>query len=257
MYNSTVRILGYTVSWSELLVFLSFIMIIVLAVDVIIAIHKRIKNINIKLHGTKPKRKKQKIRSVKPLSNNKALSGAKRVALIAVCTALIEGCKLALSFIPNVEVVTLLCALFGYAFGWYGVISVALFVCIEPLIWGFGSWIIYYFIYWPLVAIVFMFFAKLKLRNRLLFTVTAVILTIFFGVLSAVVDVLVYSKPSNFVRVFPGYYLRGMAFYIIQVTCNMLLFPIAFIPLSDTLVKLNTKFHLSAKKTKQKVSASA
>lgn len=257
MYNSTVRILGYTVYWSELLVFLSFIIIIVLAVDIIIAIRKKITDINIALYGTKQKQKQTKIRPVKPLSNSKALSGAKRVALIAICTALIEGCKLALSFIPNIEVVTLLCALFGYAFGWYGVISVALFVCIEPLIWGFGSWIISYFIYWPLVAIVFMFFSKLKLRNRLLFTVTAVILTIFFGALSAVVDVLVYSKPSNFIRVFPEYYLRGIAFYIIQVTCNMLLFPIAFIPLSDTLVKLNTRFRLSAKKAKPKVSANA
>lgn len=255
MSNATVRILGYNVYWSELLVFLSFILITVLAVDVIIAIRKRIKEIDTQIHGTKPNKKEKKIKYSKPLSNSKTLSGAKRVALIAVCTALIEGCKLALSFIPNVEVVTLLCALFGYAFGWYGVISVALFVCIEPLIWGFGAWIIYYFIYWPLVAIVFMLFAKLKLRNRLLFTVTAVIMTIFFGVLSAVVDVLIYNKPSNFVRVFPGYYLRGMAFYIIQVTCNMLLFPIAFVPLSDTLVKLNKKFRLSAKKAKPKATA--
>lgn len=179
--------------------------------------------------------------------NKLVISGAKKIALIAVCTALIEGCKLALSMIPNVEVVTLLCALFGYVFGIYGIISVFLFAAIEPLIWGIGSWIIYYFIYWPLVAFIFMLFGKKKVRNRLILTLTAGVLTVFFGVLSAIVDVLVYSQPSNFLRVFPGYYARGATFYIVQIVCNLILFPLCFIPLADVLTKLNKKFCLSAK----------
>lgn len=182
--------------------------------------------------------------------NKLVISGAKKIALIAVCTALIEGCKLALSMIPNVEVVTLLCALFGYVFGIYGIISVFLFAAIEPLIWGIGSWIIYYFIYWPLVAFIFMLFGKKKVRNRLILTLTAGVLTVFFGVLSAVVDVLVYSQPSNFLRVFPGYYARGATFYIVQIVCNLILFPLCFIPLADVLTKLNKKFCLSAKRPK-------
>lgn len=183
--------------------------------------------------------------------NKLVISGAKKIALIAVCTALIEGCKLALSMIPNVEVVTLLCALFGYVFGFYGIISVFLFAAIEPLIWGVGSWIIYYFIYWPLVAFIFMLFGKKKVRNRLVLTLTAGVLTVFFGVLSAIVDVLVYSQPSNFLRVFPGYYARGATFYIFQIVCNLILFPICFIPLADILTKLNKKFCLSAKRPKE------
>lgn len=182
--------------------------------------------------------------------NKLVISGAKKIALIAVCTALIEGCKLALSMIPNVEVVTLLCALFGYVFGIYGIISVFLFAAIEPLIWGIGSWIIYYFIYWPLVAFIFMLFGKKKVRNRLVLTLTAGVLTVFFGVLSAIVDVLVYSQPSNFLRVFPGYYARGATFYIVQIVCNLILFPLCFIPLADILTKLNKKFCLSAKRPK-------
>lgn len=182
--------------------------------------------------------------------NKIVISGAKKIALIAVCTALIEGCKLALSMIPNVEVVTLLCALFGYVFGFYGIISVFLFAAIEPLIWGIGSWIIYYFIYWPLVAFIFMLFGRKNVRNRLVLTLTAGVLTVFFGVLSAVVDVLVYSQPSNFLRVFPGYYARGATFYIVQIVCNLILFPICFIPLADVLTKLNKKFCLSAKRPK-------
>ena len=74
--------------------------------------------------------------------NNKGMIGAKTVALVGIMAATIECGKLVLSFLPNVEVVTILCALYGYVFGWLGVAAALVFVCIEPLIWGFGSRII-------------------------------------------------------------------------------------------------------------------
>ena len=47
---------------------------------------------------------------------------AKRIALAALFAALVSGGKLALMFIPNVEVVSILLAVAGYCFG-------ALFSC--------------------------------------------------------------------------------------------------------------------------------
>lgn len=171
-----------------------------------------------------------------------ALKSAKRVAIIAVCTALIEGCKLALAAIPNVEVVTLLCALFGYVFGFYGVISVVLFVAIEPLIWGFGAWVISYFIYWPLVALIFMLLGRKKVKHRAIVTAVAVALTTLFGVLTSVVDLLFYTNVKSFLENFSAYYLRGVVFYVTQIVCNLLLFAFAFTPLSKVLIKLNKMF---------------
>ena len=86
----------------------------------------------------------------------RALSGAKAIALVGVTAATVECGKLVLSALPNIEVVTLLLALYGYVFGWYGVLSALVFVSIEPLIYGFGTWLPAYLIYWPLVALVFM-----------------------------------------------------------------------------------------------------
>ena len=85
---------------------------------------------------------------------------ARKIAVIALMTATIEGGKLALSFIPNVEIVTLLCALYGYIFGWSGIISTYLFVVIESVIWGFNTWVVTYVIYWPMVAFIFILFFK-------------------------------------------------------------------------------------------------
>ena len=63
---------------------------------------------------------------------------ALKLALIAIMAATLEGGKLALSFIPNVEIVTLLCAVYGYVFGFYGIIATYIFVGIETLIWEIG-----------------------------------------------------------------------------------------------------------------------
>lgn len=174
---------------------------------------------------------------------NLPVSIAKKVALIAVCASLIEGGKFALSFIPNVEIVTLLCAVFGYSFGPLGVISVYIFVGIETLIYGFNTWVISYLIYWPLVSVIFMFFGRKKFKNIIVLTIVGVLLTVFFGVLTSLIDVgLLTGSYNNFFPRFAIYYARGAVFYVIQIVCNLILFPVAFIPLTKVIektVKLN------------------
>ena len=91
---------------------------------------------------------------------------AKSAALIGIMAATIECVKIALAFIPNVEGVTFLIALYSFVFGWHGVVAALVFVCIEPLIWGFGSWVITYFIYWPTLGMVFLFLGRRGIKNR-------------------------------------------------------------------------------------------
>ena len=165
-------------------------------------------------------------------------SAAKKIALVGISAATVECAKLALAALPNVEVVTLLTALYGYTFGWLGVCASIVFVCIEPLIWGVNTWVVLYFIYWPLLALVFMLLGKLKIKNRLALTSVAVILTVFFGILSSLIDVGLFSGYfDNFLYRFSVYYLRGLPFYIAQVVTNAIAFPTLFIFLSGKLEK--------------------
>ena len=173
--------------------------------------------------------------------DSKKINSALSIALIAIMAATIECGKVALSFLPNIEVVTLLCALYGYVFGWYGVVASVLFVCIEPLVWGVGSWILTYFLYWPLVAIVFMILGAVGLKNRWLITVIAVGLTLFFGVLSSLVDcALMLGINEYYLANFAIYYARGSVFYALQTLCNAILFPVLFLYLSEKLGKIKT-----------------
>ena len=63
----------------------------------------------------------------------KEVFGVRGIATVGVMAATLECGKLVLSFLPNIEVVSILTALFGYVFGWAGVISTFIFVLIEPL----------------------------------------------------------------------------------------------------------------------------
>ena len=150
---------------------------------------------------------------------------SRTIAFVGIMAAIVECGKLALSFIPNVEVVTLLLAVFSYMFGASGLVAALIFVCIEPLIWGFGTWVVSYLIYWPLVSLIFFFFGKLKIQNRLIITFTASFLTFIFGILTSLVDIgLLSGFFDNFVERFMIYYARGTVFYIVHIVSNTLIF---------------------------------
>ena len=179
---------------------------------------------------------------MKSLPKKRVISGARAVALVGITAATVECAKLALAALPNIEIVTFLIGLYGYVFGWYGVLTAFVFVSIEPLIYGFGTWIVSYYIYWPLVALVFMILGRIKIKNRWLITAVALVLTLFFGILTSLVDVgLLSGNFDNFFYRFGIYYARGIAFYAIQIACNAIIFPLLFPYLSSKLKRLMLK----------------
>ena len=166
----------------------------------------------------------------------KKKNAARIVALVGIMAATVECAKLALAAVPNVEIVTLLLALYGYVFGWLGVVAACVFVAIEPLVWGFGLWVASYFLYWPFVALVFMLLAKRRVKNRFVLAALAVAMTVWFGVLTSLIDVgLLSGNFDNFFYRFSIYYARGIAFYIVQILCNAALFSLVFPYLSKKL----------------------
>ena len=164
------------------------------------------------------------------------------VALVGMMAATMECAKLALAFLPNVEVVTLLCGLYGYVFGGWGVAAALVFVAIEPLIWGVGPWIIIYVIYWPLVAMIFWGLGKCKIRNRVLLTATALVLTFGFGIFSALVEIGLFSGSyDRFWYRFSIHYAQGVWFYVAMLASNAVSYPLLFRPLADALLRLKKK----------------
>ena len=149
-------------------------------------------------------------------SFNKKVS-ARQIALVGIMAATLECGKLALSF--------LLCALYGYVFGISGVMATAVFVCIEPLIYGIGSWIVSYFVFWPAVALIFMMLGRRGVKQRWIFVLTAVLLSVVFGILCSVIDVAFFLGINKY---YPKnvliYYIRGLGFDIVHIISNFAVF---------------------------------
>lgn len=180
--------------------------------------------------------------------NRRRLRPVRYIALAGVYAALLTGGKEALAAIPNVEVVTLLCALGGYALGAVALASIAAFVTVEGAIYGFGSWIISYYIHWPLVCAAFMLIRLVVPPHRgvlirIVPTAAALVLTFGFSALTAVVDVgILGGAGMSFFERFAIYYARGIPFYVAQLVTNAVLFPLIFPILAKVLIKAKTRF---------------
>ena len=174
----------------------------------------------------------------KERENGRRLRPVRYIALAGVYAALLTGGKEALAAIPNVEVVTLLCALGGYALGAVALASIAAFVTVEGAIYGFGSWIISYYIHWPLVCAAFMLIRifvspQRRVLLRVVPTAAALILTLGFSALTSVVDVgILGGAGMSFFERFAIYYARGIPFYVAQLVTNAVLF-LSFFPYSQ------------------------
>ncbi len=170
------------------------------------------------------------------------ISPALTVALVGIMAATVECAKLALSFLPNIELVTLLLALYGYVFGISGVLAAFVFVAIEPIIWGFGTWVLSYILYWPTVALLFMLLSKIRVKNRFVLAAAAVLSTVWFSILTTLVDTgLLSGFFENFFERFRIMYVRGIAFYALQIGCNAVLFLLLFPFLAERLARIRDK----------------
>lgn len=159
---------------------------------------------------------------------------AEYVVKVAVMSALLTALKFALSFIPNVEVVTLLIMVYAAVFGAaYTLPAVVVFCAVEIAIYGVGSWVILYFIYWPMLAAVScLLFAKR--RNIFLAVAVAVVMSALFGVLSACCDTLYVAVglyEGDLAHYWLAYYVRGLYFDLVHVVSNFIVIAVLFKPL--------------------------
>lgn len=115
---------------------------------------------------------------------NKSIITAKDVAVIGVMTATIEAVKIFLSFLPNVELVTLLIILYTLFLGKKTFAAVFAFVGVECLVWGMGIWTLMYLYIWPLLVLLTLFLRKQK--SVWVFSTLSGLFGLFFGALCSI-----------------------------------------------------------------------
>jgi len=161
---------------------------------------------------------------------NERGSRTARIARIALMTAMIEVAKIALQSIPNVELVTFLFIIFTIWFGKETYIVSFLFVGMECLIWGMGTWVFMYLYIWPVLITVT---RRMPRRDSPLpYSIAAGIFGLLFGALSAL-TYLVIGGPSMAL----SWWISGIPYDILHGISNFVVCYVLFRPSSRAIQK--------------------
>ena len=80
------------------------------------------------------------------------------MCIFALLGALLFAQKLALRGLPNIHLCAVIIIVSTVCFGWKALYSVVVFVLLDMCLYGFGTWIVGYFIVWPALVVVSMAF---------------------------------------------------------------------------------------------------
>lgn len=178
---------------------------------------------------------------------------AKDICLIAILSATLTAGKMALSFIANVEVVTLLLTVYALTLPRSRVlIATVTFIMTDMLIWGAHIWVIMYLIHWPALVLCVSF---LKGKYAPLFAIViAVLLTGLFGVQTTVLEVLMLSnfQGIGFTKSFLLRYGTGIPYFITHIVSNACILSVLTYPLYRLMRSLSRQYFAVPRKNEIK-----
>lgn len=156
--------------------------------------------------------------------------------LVTTCAMAMMGVLLTVSkevmaFLPNFEPVTLLIVLFTLCFGPMAAGAVAVFLLLEGLLYGFGSWWVMYLYVWPLLCGLTLLLRGMDKAWQ--WAVFAGLFGLGFGTLCS----LAYL-PVGGVRMALAWIASGLPFDLMHGGGNFLLMLVLYRPLRKALEKI-------------------
>jgi energy-coupling factor transport system substrate-specific component len=110
----------------------------------------------------------------------------RQITLFGILAAVTFGAKVAMSYLPNIEPVTLFLMVFGAVFGWQAMFIAYAYVTAEILFYGLGLWNINYLYIWLIPVL--LGWGLRKMKNPLLWALLSLVYGLLFGALCAPVD---------------------------------------------------------------------
>ena len=131
------------------------------------------------------------------------------MCFLALMGALMLASQVAMAALPNIHIVALLIIITTLCFSWRALFSVALFVLLEGLIYGFGIWWISYLYAWPLLVPIVIFFRKND--SALFWAVIAGAHGLFFGAMTAIPYLFIGGREAAV-----SYWISGIPFDLLH-----------------------------------------
>ena len=158
----------------------------------------------------------------------------REVVLFGVLGALTFALKMCMAVLPNIEPVSLLLLVFGAVFGIKALYPTYIYVTLEILYWGLGTWSINYLYTWPILVV-----AAILMKNvdsPWVWAMASAVFGLMYGALCGIVDVFIGGVPYAISK-----WVSGIPFDIAHCVGNFVMALLLFVPLRKLMTRLNNK----------------
>lgn len=145
--------------------------------------------------------------------------------------ALTFGAKVAMSYLPNIEPVSLFIMVFAVVLGLKSLYPVYVYVALEILLYGIGTWNIMYLYVWAILAVAA--YCMREVKNPLAWALLSGVFGLCFGALCAPVDFLLGDLGYVIAK-----WISGIPFDIAHCAGNFVMALLLFQPLRKLMEKL-------------------
>ena len=166
----------------------------------------------------------------------KAKLAIREITLYAMLGAMTFGAKYVMSWLPNIEPVSLMVMLFAVLFGIKCLYPVYIYVMLEILFYGFGLWNVNYLYVWPLLACASCLLRQMK--HPLAWALLSGVFGLLFGALCAPVDVFLGGWGYAVSK-----WVSGIPFDLTHCVGNFVIALLLFVPLRTLMEKLYNRMH--------------
>ena len=150
------------------------------------------------------------------------------MVLFAVLGAMTFAAKYVMSFLPNIEPVSLMVMLFAVVFGWKWAYPVYLYVMLEILFYGISLWNINYMYIWAVLAVAAYFLRNM--RSTMGWALLSGTFGLLFGALCGIVDVFIGGFGYAAAK-----WVSGIPFDLAHGAGNFVIALVLFAPLKKLL----------------------
>ena len=165
---------------------------------------------------------------------SKSPLSVREMVLFAILGAMTFAAKYVMSFLPNIEPVSLMVMLFAVVFGWKWVYPVYLYVVMEILFYGISLWNINYLYTWAVLAMIA--YGLRNMEGSFGWAMLSGVFGLFFGALCGIVDVFIGGFPYAVTK-----WISGIPFDISHCIGNFVMALILFAPLRKRMEEMYNK----------------
>ena len=155
----------------------------------------------------------------------------REICLFGILGALTFAAKYVMSWMPNIEPVSLMVMLFAVTFGIKALFPVYLYVLLEILFYGLGTWNFCYLYVWAVLAVLAL--AMQKMAHPLGWAILSGIFGLFFGALCGIVDIFIGGFGYALSK-----WVSGIPFDLAHCAGNFVIALLLFAPMRTLLEKL-------------------